>query len=131
MFNTYTRFASFFFFLMIRRPPRSTLFPYTTLFRSTLLFDRLVQIGPHWHEHGGDRPTDQHLLGVQVQPTALELKAVAMPPLEHAPRLVVGDQPHALEQVVGYARPPVVGAFERIELGDCANAFRCIEDHGS
>src|SRR5437868_9220495 len=27
----------FFFFLMIRRPPRSTLFPYTTLFRSQLL----------------------------------------------------------------------------------------------
>ena len=26
-----------FFFLMIRRPPRSTLFPYTTLFRSPLL----------------------------------------------------------------------------------------------
>src|SRR2546430_4027503 len=26
----------FFFFLMIRRPPRSTLFPYTTLFRSTI-----------------------------------------------------------------------------------------------
>src|SRR5215207_4274677 len=25
--------VSFFFFLMIRRPPRSTLFPYTTLFR--------------------------------------------------------------------------------------------------
>src|SRR3712207_8670071 len=27
-------YALFFFFLMIRRPPRSTLFPYTTLFRS-------------------------------------------------------------------------------------------------
>src|SRR5689334_25442629 len=27
--------APFFFFLMIRRPPRSTLFPYTTLFRSS------------------------------------------------------------------------------------------------
>src|SRR5438132_4803191 len=27
-------FLSFLFFLMIRRPPRSTLFPYTTLFRS-------------------------------------------------------------------------------------------------
>src|SRR3712207_7286017 len=26
--------GTFFFFLMIRRPPRSTLFPYTTLFRS-------------------------------------------------------------------------------------------------
>src|SRR2546429_5065939 len=33
--NTNTRYYStFFFFLMIRRPPRSTLFPYTTLFRS-------------------------------------------------------------------------------------------------
>src|SRR2546427_1926998 len=29
----------FFFFLMIRRPPRSTLFPYTTLFRSALRAD--------------------------------------------------------------------------------------------
>src|SRR2546430_13528945 len=28
------RYLYFFFFLMIRRPPRSTLFPYTTLFRS-------------------------------------------------------------------------------------------------
>src|SRR2546430_9263060 len=27
----------FFFFLMIRRPPRSTLFPYTTLFRSEFI----------------------------------------------------------------------------------------------
>src|SRR3989475_8549699 len=27
-------YVLFFFFLMIRRPPRSTLFPYTTLFRS-------------------------------------------------------------------------------------------------
>src|SRR5215510_15818031 len=28
------QFSNAFFFLMIRRPPRSTLFPYTTLFRS-------------------------------------------------------------------------------------------------
>src|SRR3712207_8628838 len=33
--------VSIFFFLMIRRPPRSTLFPYTTLFRS------LVERDPH------------------------------------------------------------------------------------
>src|SRR5258707_1767222 len=34
----YRSFRSFcFFFLMIRRPPRSTLFPYTTLFRSPVL----------------------------------------------------------------------------------------------
>src|SRR3712207_8275738 len=29
-------FVNIFFFLMIRRPPRSTLFPYTTLFRSII-----------------------------------------------------------------------------------------------
>src|SRR3712207_7319616 len=34
MIRRHTRF----FFLMIRRPPRSTLFPYTTLFRSISLF---------------------------------------------------------------------------------------------
>src|SRR2546430_4524243 len=32
--QTAGRLTLFFFFLMIRRPPRSTLFPYTTLFRS-------------------------------------------------------------------------------------------------
>src|SRR6266498_4621304 len=32
--SVFSLFLSFFFFLMIRRPPRSTLFPYTTLFRS-------------------------------------------------------------------------------------------------
>src|SRR5256885_11535275 len=36
-------FILFFFFLMIRRPPRSTLFPYTTLFRS------------NWHSAWGTR----------------------------------------------------------------------------
>src|SRR5437867_5927199 len=36
VFFLYLFFVSSFFFLMIRRPPRSTLFPYTTLFRSDL-----------------------------------------------------------------------------------------------
>src|SRR2546423_14395176 len=35
-FHSVTSASCFFFFLMIRRPPRSTLFPYTTLFRSAL-----------------------------------------------------------------------------------------------
>src|SRR2546428_9862267 len=39
----------FFFFLMIRRPPRSTLFPYTTLFRSHLGHRRGVH-RPHRDE---------------------------------------------------------------------------------
>src|SRR3989475_4955738 len=33
-YSQLTHFYLLFFFLMIRRPPRSTLFPYTTLFRS-------------------------------------------------------------------------------------------------
>src|SRR5260221_10517059 len=35
----------FFFFLMIRRPPRSTLFPYTTLFRSQHHIEAVPQAG--------------------------------------------------------------------------------------
>src|SRR3989441_4018942 len=47
---------SSFFFLMIRRPPRSTLFPYTTLFRS-LAAERptcLVAIERPGRNHAGD-----------------------------------------------------------------------------
>src|SRR6266545_1970850 len=33
LFDVYRRHTQWLFFLMIRRPPRSTLFPYTTLFR--------------------------------------------------------------------------------------------------
>src|SRR2546422_11562908 len=40
----------YFFFLMIRRPPRSTLFPYTTLFRSIALERRDLLLHP-----GGER----------------------------------------------------------------------------
>src|SRR5258708_20723860 len=40
----------FFFFLMIRRPPRSTLFPYTTLFRSPPAFPvRRPSTERDWH----------------------------------------------------------------------------------
>src|SRR5258706_5830319 len=43
-----------FFFLMIRRPPRSTLFPYTTLFRSVHQRDRR-RFQPACHRHPGRR----------------------------------------------------------------------------
>src|SRR3712207_8211926 len=36
----------YFFFLMIRRPPRSTLFPYTTLFRSSFTISRSMTNSP-------------------------------------------------------------------------------------
>src|SRR3712207_7814115 len=40
----------FFFFLMIRRPPRSTLFPYTTLFRSQVTDATLGPPERRYHE---------------------------------------------------------------------------------
>src|SRR3712207_6938188 len=53
------------FFLMIRRPPRSTLFPYTTLFRSVLGVGR-ERPRPAGHErgvadHGGRRVEVMHV----------------------------------------------------------------------
>src|SRR2546423_4288602 len=62
----------FFFFLMIRRPPRSTLFPYTTLFRSFVSGisgfavsangeKALYHLGPGWFIAGtavGVKPRD-------------------------------------------------------------------------
>src|SRR5215204_6959559 len=55
-------FFVFFFFLMIRRPPRSTLFPYTTLFRSVLRHHAVegldVLQGPA-HQHRSEEHTSE------------------------------------------------------------------------
>src|SRR5216684_8462123 len=57
--------SSFFFFLMIRRPPRSTLFPYTTLFRSQTVKQQLAFYGstrtyqPVLAAHGWEDVTGQ------------------------------------------------------------------------
>src|SRR5208282_6613115 len=48
----------FFFFLMIRRPPRSTLFPYTTLFRSSAVhaaIDQFRNTPNQWGSNAEDR----------------------------------------------------------------------------
>src|SRR3712207_7475394 len=65
---------------MIRRPPRSTLFPYTTLFRSGL------RLGVDLHERfEGDPPLVRQLLpSAQPRPLGACLQGI------HAP-----DQPHA------------------------------------
>src|SRR2546422_7723771 len=47
---------------MIRRPPRSTLFPYTTLFRS-LAFDRVIDEAD-LDQHRRHRRTEQHVVRV-------------------------------------------------------------------
>src|SRR5688572_31834903 len=49
-----------FFFLMIRRPPRSTLFPYTTLFRSEEMPAGLTQAHEHAVAHD-ERTLEPHV----------------------------------------------------------------------
>src|SRR3712207_4884350 len=81
----------FFFFLMIRRPPRSTLFPYTTLFRS--------------REHRTDRLQhrlwDEILRGDHLQsvPPALEL------PPKHPVDLRIDLRERGDYVLVGEAKP--------------------------
>src|SRR3712207_7750619 len=57
--------SSVFFFLMIRRPPRSTLFPYTTLFRSALCIGRIGRGAMHQSDEnrppvGDERRDTEH-----------------------------------------------------------------------
>src|SRR5438046_8439045 len=47
----------YFFFIMLRRPPRPTLFPYTTLFRSTAVAEHLAH---------GNAPNPGHALALVV-----------------------------------------------------------------
>src|SRR2546428_1990535 len=55
---------------MIRRPPRSTLFPYTTLFRSQAVEAGPARLAEQQEAHG----TDEHRLGGETQrPGLLEL----------------------------------------------------------
>src|SRR5215813_14433743 len=69
--NTFVSFVFrcvlFFFFLMIRRPPRSTLFPYTTLFRSSPAGcgDEVVLLGQVLHH---ERRSEEHTSELQSRP---------------------------------------------------------------
>src|SRR3712207_8435736 len=81
--------SSRFFFLMIRRPPRSTLFPYTTLFRSKaagLDLSRMLAV-PELHDgaarhrvrsqdHGLDVALDQTL--IQLCEGAIDRKSTRL-----------------------------------------------------
>src|SRR3712207_6971946 len=61
-----------FVFLMIRRPPRSTLFPYTTLFRSSLGDLPLVVVSAT--EHGAPEQ-EGYTMGLQRRLAALSTNA--------------------------------------------------------
>src|SRR2546430_10520165 len=72
-------YKSLFFFLMIRRPPRSTLFPYTTLFRSSpssaiawavssrIVVDFPAPFGPSSPTHVPSGRSEEHTSELQSQ----------------------------------------------------------------
>src|SRR3990170_8057412 len=76
-----------FFFLMIRRPPRSTLFPYTTLFRSSSVFEGQSGAfavdgdpGTSWNSGGGPLQWIQIDLGASYDIAAIRLTVSQSPP---------------------------------------------------
>src|SRR2546430_7379251 len=102
-----------FFFLMIRRPPRSTLFPYTTLFRS-----RQDRPGPELHlrryapvrqRRGAVERSEEHTSELQSQSNLvcrllLEKKKLTLPDAQenhrkaskHDVRLRAARHPHGV-----------------------------------
>src|SRR3712207_7903651 len=133
--------ASAFFFLMIRRPPRSTLFPYTTLFRSQVEDLRRASrtpvslnapVGDEEDGELGHLLADENALSPEASAEdAMRQVAVreALDQLSHLERRVLqlrfglgGELPHtlpaaakALNITAHRARLIEVGALERLQ----------------
>src|SRR5256885_10996279 len=78
--HTFHKYSFFFFFLMIRRPPRSTLFPYTTLFRSVADFTQSVE---------EDRPGQRVARLALIQPRSEEHTSELQSPCNLVCRLLL------------------------------------------
>src|SRR5256885_7906208 len=89
-----------FFFLMIRRPPRSTLFPYTTLFRSQPLARTKVQDRPRARRQtdAGSAP-----YGL-VHPRSEEHTSELQSPCNLVCRLLLEKKKQQLESCMSYPR---------------------------
>src|SRR2546422_11493522 len=85
---------------MIRRPPRSTLFPYTTLFRSPFA---LARDGP---DGGGSGVEDRHLVLVDDVPEAPPVRVLG-DAFEHQAGRAVGQR--AVDDVAVARHPAAVG----------------------
>src|SRR5438876_8071278 len=105
----------FLFFLMLRRPPRSTLFPYTTLFRSEALLrifaltpayrDCWALFGQLYHDPGIWRRADRALARYPDDPTAAARRAEIALALEEPSRA------DSLSAAVLARRAPDVSAY--------------------
>src|SRR3712207_1081806 len=105
-----------FFFLMIRRPPRSTLFPYTTLFRSVEYPQHLVRV---LHVISRELQTDNAVNGHLP-----DLRQVEQPARRHVPQYLPGRVP--LERYSRYLRlvpllPQGIAQPLRVQFGPTAD----------
>src|SRR5687767_15993597 len=87
---------------MIRRPPRSTLFPYTTLFRS----------GPREHLRVLDRRLVAQRVAVDQRVTLHHLQRLAMEVAGHVEPRAVVVVGHLDDQRVAFPPPPRVRSEE-------------------
>src|SRR6185503_14142851 len=88
------RLLSLFFFLMIRRPPRSTLFPYTTLFRSDGVAAKFI---------GDPERRDVHL--VLLQDRSADHTSELQSRLHLVCRLLLEKKKHEVVRFPGLERP--------------------------
>src|SRR2546427_4794494 len=105
-----------FFFLMIRRPPRSTLFPYTTLFRSRRRDREASQggdaAGRHRHDrhphdgHGVDvvRRSEEHTSELQSQ-SNLVCRLLLEKKKKYSPRMHSAETYTVASRTAGYTYP--------------------------
>src|SRR3712207_9558332 len=101
-----------FFFLMIRRPPRSTLFPYTTLFRSN---------GHFWHIKYPVVDSDEFLEIATTRPeTLLGDTAVAVNPNDGRYAHLIGKT--LMLPIVNREIPIVADEYVDVEFGKIGRA---------
>src|SRR2546430_4075917 len=107
----------FFFFLMIRRPPRSTLFPYTTLFRSEKAAgEQGLEVVGWYHSHP-DR-SEEHTSELQSQSNL-----VCRLLLEKKKRAHDGN--HLFAVVYQYRRRNILCRSGGVPGGERAEGVRC------
>src|SRR3712207_8117546 len=80
---------------MIRRPPRSTLFPYTTLFRSDCPLQPFALLGPH--PQGFARLLGLRLRPAQVGPDVEQVVLDAADQVAHLARQIRRSEEHTSE----------------------------------
>src|SRR2546429_4906931 len=95
---------------MIRRPPRSTLFPYTTLFRSEAKLLYVCEMPPGLAETGHFFPP--HLIELR---TLDQLRSEEFGPILHVARYRSGELPQVLEAIRSTGFGLTLGVHSRLE----------------